>query len=210
MKKIIGAALAAVLVTSSVPALAGEMYWAASVGQSKMDSSKSSLDNELVAAGATGLASSLDDTDTAYKVQFGYQLNNNVAIEGGYIDFGKTKYKAVANEGTATAEGEGSGWIISAVGMAPINDTVSLFGKIGAIDATVKVKAAVAVPALGTFSGSAKSSDWRGTYGIGASYRFSRDISVRAEYEHFNNLGSSDTGKEDVNLFTIGIVFASY
>lgn len=59
-------AVTAILSTAMVSAFAGDWYGVASIGQSKaQDSYKSSLDAGLP---AVGLTSSMDDTDTGYKL----------------------------------------------------------------------------------------------------------------------------------------------
>lgn len=155
----------------------------------------------------TGLSSSLDKTDTAYKLQVGYQLSRNFALEGGYVDLGKTSYSASFTGGTANADVKAHGWNIAAVGIIPLSDVVSVFGKVGAIDATVKFNVSASGPG-GTAGASGDSTDWSGVWGIGASYAINKQLAVRVEYEQFNDLGNEEkTGKGDVNLASAGIVF---
>lgn len=73
--KIIASLVAASMMAFAGYASAGDWYVAGSVGSSDFDTgSKASIDGSLVAAGVTGLSSSLDKNDTAYKFQLGYQI----------------------------------------------------------------------------------------------------------------------------------------
>lgn len=204
MKKFVAVAL---LAAAAVPAVAGEVYVVGSVGRSSIDIDQNDVDSDLVAAGAVGVSSNLDDNDTGYKLQLGYQYNKNFAVEGGYIDLGKAKYSASFAGGSADASVKASGWNISAVGILPINDSFSVFGKVGAIDGKVKIDVSASGPG-GTASGSESATKWKTLWGAGATYNISKQIGVRFEYEKFNNLGDDDTtGEDDVDLVSAGVVF---
>lgn len=204
MKKLVAIAALAV---ATAPAFAGDVYVLGSVGRSTLDLDKSEIDRDLVAAGAANLSSSLDKSDTAYKLQLGYQFNQNFAVEGGYIDLGKGGYAASFTGGVANASVKATGWNISAVGILPINDTFSVFGKVGAIDAKVEANVS-ATGTGGTASGSASATKWKTLWGVGATYNLSKQVGIRLEYEEFNNLGDKNTtGEGDVSLVSAGVVF---
>lgn len=204
MKKL--ALIAMLAATVAAPAFAGDFYVVGSVGQATMDLNKSEIDNSLTSAGVTGLSSSLDKTDTAYKIQLGYQFNQNVAVEGGYIDLGKGKYSATFTGGTGTANAKASGVNVAVLGILPINEAFSAFAKLGVIDAKVKTDVSATGPG-GSASASASSTKLKTTWGIGASYQFSKQVGVRVEYEQFKKLGdASTTGESDVSLVSAGIV----
>lgn len=202
------AASAISLVTAA--AFAGDWYVAGSLGQSKVkDTGKSDIDAALVSVGVTGLSSSLDDTDTAYKLQLGYKFTPNWAIEGGYVDLGQFEYNAAFTgpvAGSANAKIEATGWNIAGVGTLPINDQFSVFGKLGLIDA--KVKGSVSATGGGaTASGSASKTKAKANWGIGANYAFDKQWGIRAEWERFNKLGDEDTtGESNVDLLSLGVV----
>lgn len=204
MKKLIAIAL---LSASMAPAYAGNLYLVGSVGESEFDGRKSDIDQALTDAGATNVSSSLDKKDTAYKLQVGYQFNPYLAVEGGYVDLGKMKYAASFTGGNANASIEAKGWNVAAVGILPLNESFSLFAKAGVIDAKVKLKVSASGPG-GTASATGDSTDWKGTWGLGATYNFNKQLGLRVEYEKFDNLGNEDkTGKGDVDLISAGVVF---
>lgn len=203
MKKL---ALLAVLAAATVPAFAGEAYFAGSVGRSTLDIKKSELDRDLADAGIVVSSSSLEKDGTGYKVQFGYQVNRHFAVEGGYIDLGKAEYEASAGGVNAKATVQAAGWNAAVLGIVPIGDAFSVFGKVGAIAAEAKGK--VEASGLGgSVSVSDSKTNWETMYGAGLSYRFNEVVSARVEYEKFLDVGDKDvTGEADVTLISAGVV----
>jgi OOP family OmpA-OmpF porin len=199
--------------TVSVNALAADSGWyvLGSVGQAKYDTeSKSSIDSDLQASVAPlDLASSsLDDSDSGYKLQVGYQFNQNFAVEGGYIDLGELVYKARVTDGFdsvgARLKTEAHGFNVSAVGILPLG-SFSLFAKVGVIDAKVESKGSV--EGVGNVA-SEDSTDVKPLFGLGAGYSFGDHLGVRVEWERFSNLGDDDsTGEGDVDLVSAGLIF---
>jgi len=193
--------------TFAANAMAGDLYVVGSIGQSKVkDFNKNALDADL-AADFGAVSSSDDRSDTAYKLQLGYQINKNFAVEGGYVDLGKVTYAATVTGGTLNVDVKSSGWNLAAVGILPLNEQFSLFGKLGAIHATTKLGA----QGTGVVSGWAepgKESGWSANYGLGASYNINKQVAIRAEYERFDSLGGDNVGgKSDVDLFSVGVAY---
>lgn len=185
-------------------------YVLGSLGQSKFDASKSDLDSALRDEGLVVYSSTLDETDTGYKLQIGYQFTPNFAVEGGYIDLGKLSYSANVLgiiPVTAGAKVEASGWNIDALGILPLGNGFSLFAKAGLIDAKVKFSVS-ASSAFSSASSSDSSTDIKPLFGVGASYSINNQLIVRTEYERYKNLGDKDTtGEGDVDLFSAGIAY---
>lgn len=205
MKKL--ALIAILSATAAAPAFAGDIYVVGSVGQSSMDIDKGTVDNALTSAGATGVSSSIDKTDTAYKIQLGYRFNQNFAVEGGYVDLGKGKYSAGFTGGNANANVKASGVNIAALGILPLNESFSVFGKLGFINAKVEQTVSATGPG-GSASDSVNATKWKTNWGIGATYNVNKQLGIRFEYEQFSKLGDSNkTGESDVNLLSAGVVY---
>ncbi|MDE2585366.1 MAG: outer membrane beta-barrel protein [Betaproteobacteria bacterium] len=191
----------------SASAFAGDVYILGSVGQASTKINKTDLDNSLVNAGVTGLSSSTKETDTAYKLQLGYQFNQYFAVEGGYVNLGEAKYSASFTGGNGKATAKVDGWNIDAVGILPLNDQFSLFGKLGTFAAHTKVDASASGPG-GAASVSDSANNWSTHYGVGASYAFTKSVAVRVEYEKFDRVGKDNsTGKADVDLWSVGVAY---
>lgn len=205
MKKI--SLIAFIAATVATPVFAGDVYVVGSIGHSSVDLDKGAIDNDLTSVGATGVSSTLDKSDTGYKIQIGYQFNQNFAVEGGYVYLGKAKYSASYNGGNATADAKASGMNIAALGIFPINESFSVFGKFGMIDAKVEVSASATGPG-GAASGTASATKWKTNFGIGGIYNINKQVSVRAEIERFSKLGdTNNTGESNVNLLSAGVMY---
>jgi len=183
---------AAVLVLSGLAAAsqasAQGFYIGGSVGQSDTDNS---ITSGLITSGT------VDGTDTGFKLFGGYQFNQHFGLELAYVDLGKVSYSG--SSGAAPVTGgkvETSGINFSAVGTLPLNPSFALFGKIGMFVWDAK---ASDVTGGAPFSATDDGTDV--SYGIGASFNITKNISARAEWERFK-LDSSDA-----DLLSIGIVF---
>lgn len=206
MKNAIKVALIAATLAASSIAYA-QVYVVGSVGSATFEGNKSDIDQELVAVGVTGLSSSLDKRDIGYKIQLGYQFNKNFAIEGGWVDLGKVSYAATFTGGNANASAKASGLNVAAIGILPVNESFSVFGKLGFIDAKVSLNVSATGPG-GSASGSASSTDWKTNWGVGATYNLNKQVGLRVEYDKFDNLGNNNTtGTSDVDMISAGIVF---
>lgn len=68
--------------------------------------------------------------DTGYKLFANYEFSSRLAIEGGYIDFGKPTDSFQGLSGQIDA----SGWNLYGVGNLPLSDGVDLFAKAGIVN----------------------------------------------------------------------------
>ncbi|MBI2308001.1 MAG: porin [Rhodocyclales bacterium] len=202
----------AVLAMSSGIALAeGNWYVGGSIGRASVDGQN--VDKDVAALlrddyGATAVHSSSDDTDTSYKLFAGYKFNKNFAIEGGYADFGRFKASAGGVIGTPVEiKGKIDSYavFVDAVGSLPLNDSFSLFGKAGAAYTHTKLKVS---GSWGGFTDSISESDSEVVpkLGVGAEYNITKSVAVRAEYEHYFNVGDkNNTGESDVGVWSLGV-----
>jgi len=148
-----------------------------------------------------GFRSSFDEKDTAFKIGAGIQLNRYVGVEFQYIDLGSLEYKATLTDGldTATAKikGDTDGFGMNLVGTLPF-DRFKLFGKVG----YHKLETEVSVKVLGTmFDASESEKEWVTSYGIGASYAFTPQLELVAEYEQYRDVADD----YDVDFGSIGL-----
>ena len=197
--------LAFVVLSNAV--MAGDLYVVGDVTHSKDTLSKSTFDGALTGAGATGLSSSDSGNGNQWRLQLGYGFNSNLAIEGGYIDFGRAKYSATYAGGAATGELKAGGVDLVGLGILPLSDKFSVFGKAGAVALKAKSSLAAGAPANAA-TGNATSTELRPLLGLGASYKVADNVDLRAEFDHVNGIGKSNkTGSMDSNLFSLGVAY---
>ena len=192
----------------------GAMYGGASIGKATdadCTATQNAVDNVNEIAGAT-VVDSVDCSDSnAWKIYGGYKIAPNLALEGAYVDFGKTKADGtipaisgvnnVANP--ASIESSGTALNVSGVASTEIADNINAFGKMGIASWTRK--STVAVENVGT-SGATLSQEIKDdgvdlSLGAGAEYKVDDNWGIRGEYEHFNGLNA--------NMYSVGAVFSS-
>lgn len=195
------------LLAFSASASAEGFYGLGEVSHSSASLDRAHFDGELSSNGATGLSSSDKGNSNQWRLQGGYRFNEYLAIEGGYIDFGKAKYKADYTGGNAQGSLKAGGLDVAALFSAPLSDSFSVFAKAGIVAAKVKSTLLAGAPAdLATSKVS--TNVIAPLLGVGASYKLTQNVDLRADFDHVNGLGkSSKTGKMDDNIFSLGAVY---
>jgi len=197
MKRVIAVALFSAGLISA-PALAQSQasgwYVGGSIGQME---AKDACD---------GVGIGCDDKDTAWKIFAGYQINQNFAVEGGYTDLGKVSASGTVGGVSVNAKAEATAWELVGVGSIPVGNSFSLYGKGGFYRGEVDADASAAIPG---FSASAQESDTNTdlTFGIGAAFAVNRNVSLRAEWQRYKDVGGSDTGESDIDVMSVGLLF---
>jgi OOP family OmpA-OmpF porin len=195
------------LLALTTPALADGFYAVGEVSYSSASLDNSYFDNALIANGATGLSSSDSGGSYQWRLQGGYRFNPNLALEVGYIDFGKADYQADYSGGSAQGSLKAGGVDMAALLLLPLNDSFSIFGKLGVVDATVKSNLQAGAPA-DSASGDTSVNSVRPLLGLGATYKLTDSVDLRADYDYVSGLGSSSkTGTMNVNMFSLGAVY---
>jgi OOP family OmpA-OmpF porin len=178
-------------------------YLGGSLGNSRGDFEAS---NVGIPAGITSTSFNDDDSALGYKIFGGYKLNRNFAVEFGYTDLGKFKFKGTTTPpGTASASVENRGWNIDVVGIVPLQH-FSLFAKIGLYHNETRSKFT---------SDSGPPADPKATrtensykVGLGVHYDFTPAWGLRAEWERYLKLGKKgSTGELEVDLYSVGAVY---
>ena len=147
-----------------------------------------------------------DKKDVGWKIYGGYQFTPHWGAELGYLDFGKQRWGvAIGGVTPATAEAEAKVWQLAATATLPLVPGSSLyspgfgvFGKLGLHRSDIDVSA-------GGISANGSSTDWM--WGLGARWDFTRNVSMRIEWERFNNAGSNSIGTTDLEMLSISAMF---
>jgi len=164
--------------TSIAAAGAGDAYAGFSLGNASPDSS-------------------FFDDAIGWKVFGGYQLNEVLAVEGGYISFGEMDGPIVPSTfGNISTSVEPTGLEVAAVGNFPINSQFSLFGKVGLLAWDFKANASL--------PGISASDSTTGTdvfFGLGAQYEISANLAVRGSWESYS------MDEADIDFLSLSAVF---
>lgn len=132
-------------------------------------------------------ASACDKDEMAFKGIVGYQLNRYVGGELGYQYMG-----LFGRNGQGVAA---SAFDAVAVGRYPVVDQLSVYGKLGLY--------------MGTMKSAPLSEDSTGlTYGVGAEYAVTREVSLRGEWQRYNNMGGGSLGfQTDMDVLAGAVIW---
>jgi len=195
------------LLALSPTAFADGFYGLGEVTHSSASLDSAHFDSALTANGATGLSSSDSGSGNQWRLQGGYRFNPYLAVEAGYIDFGKVDYTASYTGGSAQGSLKAGGVDMAVLVGVPLGDSFSVFGKVGGVEASVKSNLTASAPAA-LASGDASTHVLRPLLGVGAIYKLTDNVDVRGDYDYVSGLGDSGkTGKMDVNLFSLGLAY---
>jgi len=164
-------------------------YVGATIGQSKVKDF------------CSGFAVPCEDTDTALRILGGYQFNKHFALELGYSQLGEA---SINNGGGLFAKVEATAWELVAVGMLPVADRFSIYGKIGMYRADSDFSTNIVLPGLPQ-SFSESNNDL--TFGFGLQFEISRNLALRAEYQRYQDLGGPQIGESDLDVMSIGLTY---
>ena len=177
-----------VLGLAAAPAAAQEdqgFYLGASLGSGK---SKNTCE---------GFVGACDDTDTAYKLFAGYQMNRNFGWEAGYGYLGDVSGRST--DGTIDFEVTNKAFDFSGIVTLPVNDRFAVFGRLGVYRSQVELRGT-----LGSLQGGDHNTSF--TWGLGLRFDLGRAFAVRAEWQHYPEIGGASAGVDDMDLLTLGLL----
>lgn len=189
MKQLIGMIAALLLALPAAAQNLGGFYIGGGLGQSD---AKDGCD------GISGPGVSCDSEDTAWRLFGGYQLNTNLALELGYTDLGELS--ATGPGGSASAEA--TALELSALGMFPIAEGFSLYGKAGVYRGEVDSRASIA-----GLSASASEDNTDFTLGAGVQFDMTRNVALRGEWQRYMDMGGEETGESDVDVLSVNVLY---
>lgn len=194
MKKFIAAALLSVAVAPAfaAPTADSGYYVGVDVGNGKIRPDCSG-----------GCIASSKDSDTVGGILLGYQYNKNLAVEIKYTGTGK--WEAANNGGDFKSDA----FALAVVGIAPINNEFSVYGKLGVASNQIKVSGTMATNYQDTRRTAA-------TGGVGVQYNATPTVGIRLGYDRY--YGKADTTAAgaaggftstdaDSDVWTVGVVF---
>ncbi|MHB1619582.1 MAG: outer membrane beta-barrel protein [Sulfuricella sp.] len=181
-------------------------YVGANAGRSKATIDDVRITNSLVGQGATATSISDDNRATGYKLFGGYQFNKNFALEGGYFDLGKFGFVANTQPpGTLNGNIKLRGLNLDAVGILPITDRFSAFGRVGLNYAQARDSfSGTGIVNVTNPNPSKREANYK--FGAGLQYALTDSLGMRAEAERYR-INDAVGNKGDVDLVSVGLVY---
>jgi OOP family OmpA-OmpF porin len=160
-------------------------------------------------------SSTVDDSDTGYGVAGGYQLNDHFAVEFAYVNLGSVEYSAftTVTDGVEVADAEiglessAKGPAVSVLGILPIGDRFSLYGRVGLSFMSAEGTARITID--GTSERARQTSQKSDpVFGVGAEFSLGKHAAIRLAWDRYLDVGTEDvTGDVDADLITLGLRF---
>ncbi|MCA1979136.1 MAG: outer membrane beta-barrel protein [Thiobacillus sp.] len=144
---------------------------------------------------------SCDDSDTAWKIFGGLEVNEFISMEVGYLDLGEVGYS-----GAKTGSRETHGVTLQVVGTYTPTPSFTLLARGGMNFLKTDVNGTIA----GTPNNNASDTDVVWSAGLGAQYNINKSLGLRVEWERYFEAGSpgfnGGTGEADVDLLSAGLI----
>lgn len=181
-------------------------YGGVNAGQSRAKIDDVRIVGGLLARGLITSSITDDDRDTGYKLFGGYRMNRNFALEAGYFDLGKFGFTATTlPAGTLNGRIKIKGVNLDLVGMLPITEKFSAFGRVGVNRAEAR-DTFTGTGAVRVLNPNPRKRDTNIKFGLGLQYAFSDAFAVRAEVERYR-INDAVGNDGDIDLASIGLIY---
>jgi OmpA-OmpF porin, OOP family len=201
--------LLALSLLSSSAALAADEGWyvGGNYGETRGDVIDSRIIDALIGSGYSTQSLNDDEDDRGYKLFAGYQMNENIALEGGYFSLGKFRYQAEMDL-LAVVRGDTStdGINLDLVGLRPVTERVSVFARAGAVYVQSRERRWETGPVINRYDHD-RENDLSYKFGEGIQYAVTDALALRLEGERYriDDLGGSKT---NIDMFSVGMVYS--
>ena len=174
-------------------------YFGGGLGQARAPDLPSSTCSQLNGILDPGFSCGVDDSKTAFKLFAGAQFNEYLAAEANVVYLGNFEGTASGTFGGSPVRlnfsYEVSGLTFDAVGTWPITKEFALVGRVGAFlwsvtDIFDEVENGVSLD-----------------YGAGVEYDFTRNIGLRAEYVKYQDVCDNASGKSDLGVASLSLIY---
>lgn len=199
------ASLAALGSTQVLAQNAGHFYGGAGVGQAQSKIDDERINSALIGAGETSTSIAHDQHDAAYKVFGGYQFNPYFGMEAGYFNLGEFGFKSTTTTGALDGRIKLDGVNIDLVGTLPVNDQLSLLGRIGMHNARARDTFTSSGTVVVT-NPNPEITEKNYKAGFGFAYKFSQSMTLRGELERYR-VNDAVGNKGDINVASLSLVF---
>src|SRR5450759_496319 len=200
--------LAALAAIASPFAVADDSGWygGVNIGQSRAKIDDPKITSSLLAAGLNSTSITDDNRDTGYKLFGGYKINKNFALEGGYFDLGRFSFTATTvPPGTLNGTIRLKGLNLDAVGILPITEKFSAFGRVGVNYAEAR-DSFTGTGLVNVLDPNPSKREANYKFGAGLQYDFTQSLGMRLEAERYR-INDAVGNRGDIDLFSVGLVY---
>jgi OOP family OmpA-OmpF porin len=183
-------------------------YIGAGVGKSRAFIDNTEYNNAVARSSGRINTTTVDNKDTGYKIFAGKQFGRNFGAEISYFDFGKFDYGTTTVTGGNVNRNMGiRGGALDLIGILPMTERISLYGKVGAQVAMVKehFSGNGATAAIGT-NLNPRQKEVNFKAGVGIEYKFTEALSTRFEIERYR-LKDGLQNRADLNFASVNLVY---
>lgn len=200
--------LLALALIASQFAMAADAGWygGLSAGQTRADVDDEKIIARLLGSGFRSATLTEFEKDVGYKLFLGFQLNDNLAIEGGAFTLGEFGYMAeMVPIATMRGNARMMGVNVDLVGMLPLGEKFTLIGRVGAIYAQTRDQFSGGGPIIiNPFNADKSEGSYK--YGAGLQYEYNPQLALRLEAERYrvdDAIGSDG----DIDMVSLGFIY---
>ncbi len=196
-------------VFGSAPVLSQELlgpYVGGNIGRSSASFDTPSTLDGFVGPGFAVNSANQSNRDNGYKLYGGYRFHRNFAVEAGWFDLGDFRYTYnTTPAGSLNGDLAVRGLNLDLVGILPVSDRFSVFGRVGAAYAQART-------GFGR-TGAVPLADGRSTkttnvkFGAGLEYAISDRLAVRGEIERYR-IKDSLRSTGHIDMASVGLVYS--
>ncbi|MDQ6619301.1 MAG: outer membrane beta-barrel protein [Pseudomonadota bacterium] len=205
IKAAVASALCALASTASA-----QWYFGGQVGQARGGPEAGHISESLVRdLGFFSASTSTDRSSTSWRAFAGYEVLPWLAVEGAYVDLGKSRWAStVTPPGTIGASLRSDAWTLGLAAHYPFTQMLSVYGRVSA--AWVETKGSFSSSGFATLRNSSRRD--RNTvpaYAAGLEVSIMPRLAARLEYERMSRISSDELGgKFDADLWSVGLRYS--
>ena len=139
--------------------------------------------------------------DGGYRLKLGYQYSRFFAVQGQFVDFGRTSADMFSSPGNLASAFRSTGMGVDTVAMLPWR-SFSFYGRLGAYRGESRNAFAQYSTSL---LGDPASQRTRWRYGMGVRYDFTKSLGIKAEVERYSPLGTPLDAQAETDLVSVGL-----
>ena len=148
----------------------------------------------------------LNNNAIAYRLAFGYQLNENLAVELGYRRFSNTDINASGSGYAAGASSKERAYDLVGKSIVPLTNQLSAYGKLGIAYVKANSQGYANAIAPNTASFSNYSNTLEPTFGFGLSYTLKPNVPIDVSWNHIQKVGGSSHAPSS-DFYAIGVSY---